>query len=92
MGLRLHDSQAAVLHERTNGWMAAVQLAILSMRGRDDVSGFLSSFSGENRLMAEFLFAEVVSALPDDVRQFLEDTSVLDDLDGPACRAVTGRR
>ena len=91
LGLQLHDGEAALLHERTNGWMAAVHLAALSLRGRGDTREFLLSFSGENRLVAEFLFAEVLSTLPVDVRQFLEDSSVLDELDSAACRAVSGR-
>ncbi len=90
LGLELDGEACRLLHERTDGWMAAVHLAAISLRGRDDAHEFLQMFSGESRLMAEFLLGEVLSRQPPHLRRFLEDSSVLDELDGPACRAVTG--
>ena len=89
-GLALDEEASGLLHERTDGWMAAVHLAAMSLQGREDAPDFLRGFSGEHRPMAEFLLEEVLSRQPPHIRRFLEDSSVLDELDGPACRAVTG--
>src|SRR4051794_4457459 len=91
-GLRLTGSDIAVLEERTEGWIAALQLAALSMRDRQDVAAFIDGFAGDDRYIVDYLVEEVLARQPDDVRSFLVQTSVLDRLTGPLCDAVTGRR
>ena len=90
LGLALDREASRLLYERTHGWMAAVHLAAISLRDRTDAQAFLQEFSGENRLMAEFLLGEVLNRQPPHIQRFLEDSSVLEDLDFAACRAVTG--
>jgi LuxR family maltose regulon positive regulatory protein len=91
-GLELTGSDIAVLEERTEGWIAALQLAALSMRDRQDVAAFIGGFAGDDRYIVDYLVEEVLARQPDDVRSFLVQTSVLDRLTGPLCDAVTGRR
>jgi LuxR family maltose regulon positive regulatory protein len=90
-GLDLAVSDIAVLESRTEGWIAALQLAALSMRGRDDVSGFIAGFAGDDRYIVDYLVGEVLDRQPADVREFLIATCVLDRLTGPLCDAVTGQ-
>jgi LuxR family maltose regulon positive regulatory protein len=80
------------LHERTEGWAAGLYLAVLSMRGREDVSGFISSFAGSDQRVVDYLGAEVLAEQPDDELDFLLDTAVLDRLCAPLCDAITGAR
>jgi len=81
----------AALVERTEGWVAALQMAALSMDGRDDVSSFIAEFAGDDRYIVDYLAEEVLDRQTDDVRQFLLCTSILDRLSGPLCDAVTGQ-
>ena len=90
-GLDLSPPQVAALEARTEGWIAALQLAALSMRGRDDVGAFLDAFAGDHRYIVDYLVDEVLRRQPEDVRGFLLDTSVLDAMCGSLCDAVTGR-
>jgi len=89
-GLGLADGDVAVLEQRTEGWVAALQLAALSIRGHEDVSGFISRFAGNDRYIVDYLVEEVLQRQPADVREFLSQSSVLDRLSGPLCDAVTG--
>ncbi len=89
-GLDLDASQVAALEERTEGWIAALQLAALSMQGRDDVAGFIAGFTGDDRFVVDYLVEEVLERQRDDVRRFLLWTSILDRLTGALCDAVTG--
>jgi LuxR family maltose regulon positive regulatory protein len=91
MGLGLSAPQVDALETRTEGWIAGLQLAALSLRGRPDVSGFIGAFTGSNRFVLDYLFDEVLKQQPSDVREFLLHTGVLDRLTGPLCDAVTGR-
>jgi LuxR family maltose regulon positive regulatory protein len=91
MGLELTDADVAALDGRTEGWIAALQLAGLSMQGRDDVSGFIAGFAGDARYVVDYLVEEVLQRQPDAVQQFLLQTSVLERLSGPLCDEVTGR-
>src|ERR671916_3299285 len=91
MGLDLSADDVAALDGVTEGWIAALQLAALSMKERKDVSGFIRSFSGGHRDVFDFLAEEVLERQPDRVQSFLLETSVLDRLSGPLCDAVTGR-
>jgi LuxR family maltose regulon positive regulatory protein len=92
VGAVLDPQQVATLAERTEGWPAALQLAALSLRGREDVAGFVADFSGNDRHVVDFLVEEVLRRQPDEVRAFLLRTSVLGRLTGPLCDAVTGGR
>jgi LuxR family maltose regulon positive regulatory protein len=89
-GLNLVAEDVAALEERTEGWIAALQLAALSMQGRDDVSGFIARFAGNDRYIVDYLAEEVLAQQPDAVRGFLLHSAVLDRLTGPLCDAVTG--
>ena len=91
MGLHLDAGDVATLEGRTEGWIAALQLAALSLQGRDDVAGFIEGFAGDDRYVVDYLVEEVVQRQPEDVRGFLLETSILDRLSGPLCDAVTGQ-
>jgi LuxR family maltose regulon positive regulatory protein len=91
-GLELTVADIAALEERTEGWIAALQLAALSMQGRDDIAGFIAGFAGDDRYIVDYLVGEVLQRQPDDVRSFLLRTSVLSRLTGPLCDAVTGQQ
>jgi LuxR family transcriptional regulator, maltose regulon positive regulatory protein len=91
MGLTLSATHVAALEEITEGWVAALQLAALSMRDREDVSGFVEAFSGSNRHVLDFLAEEVLERQPEDVRAFLLRTSVLERMSAPLCEALTDR-
>jgi LuxR family maltose regulon positive regulatory protein len=90
-GLELAASDIAALERRTEGWIAALQLAALSMQGRDDAAGFIATFAGDDRYIVDYLVEEVLARQPDQVRGFLSQTSILDRLTGPLCDAVTGQ-
>ena len=76
---------------RTEGWAAGLQLAALSLRDRDDVTAFVEEFSGDDRHVADYFGNEVLEQLPDDVRSFLLQTSVLDTVTPALCAALTER-
>jgi LuxR family maltose regulon positive regulatory protein len=88
LGLSSSDVQA--LESRTEGWVAALQLAALSLHDRDDAASFIASFTGDDRFVVDYLVDEVLDQQPAPLRRFLLDTSVLDRLSGPLCDAVTG--
>ena len=92
MGLDLSAEEIAALEARTEGWIAGLQLAALSMRGREDVSGFIRAFAGDNRYIVDYLVEEVLQRQPDRIRSFLLQTSILDRLSGPLCDAVTAQQ
>jgi LuxR family maltose regulon positive regulatory protein len=91
MDLGLNAGDLAALEARTEGWIAGLQLAALSIHGRDDVASFIASFAGDDRYIVDYLVDEVLARQTEDVRNFLLDTAVLDRLTGPLCDAVTGR-
>jgi LuxR family maltose regulon positive regulatory protein len=90
-GLSLAPDDIATLEGRTEGWIAALQLAALSMQGRDDVGGFIAGFAGDDRYLVDYLTHEVLARQPAHVRDFLLQTCILDRLSGPLCDAVTGQ-
>jgi LuxR family maltose regulon positive regulatory protein len=90
MGFALSDEDVRALEARTEGWIAALQLAALSLRDRDDVSGFIASFTGDDRFVVDYLVEEVLERQTPEVREFLLATSVLARLTGALCEAVTG--
>ena len=89
-GLHLAAGDIEVLEERTEGWIAALQLAALSIQSSDDVSSFVARFAGNDRYIVDYLVEEVLAHQPEPVREFLLHTAVLDRLTGPLCEAVTG--
>ena len=91
MGLTLTAQEVTVLEARTEGWIAALQLAALSMQGREDVAGFIAGFAGDDRYVVDYLLEEVLQRQPDRVRAFLLQTCILGRLSGPLCDAVTGQ-
>ncbi len=91
LGLGLTPIDVAALDGRTEGWVAALQLAGLSMQGRTDVTGFIASFAGDDRYIVDYLVEEVLQRESDQVRSFLLQTSILARLSGPLCDAVTGQ-
>ncbi len=91
MGLDLSADDAAALEARTEGWIAALQLAATSMQGRADAPAFVAAFEGTDRYVVDYLVDEVLARQPPDIRAFLLHTSVLDRLNGSLCDALTGR-
>jgi LuxR family maltose regulon positive regulatory protein len=91
MGLTLTAQDVAALEGRTEGWIAALQLAALSMQGREDVAGFIAGFAGDDRYVVDYLLEEVLQRQPDRVQAFLLQTCILGRLSGPLCDAVTGQ-
>ncbi|HYN89020.1 MAG TPA: hypothetical protein VER55_10840, partial [Ardenticatenaceae bacterium] len=91
MELSLPAEDIAALEIRTEGWIAGLQLAALSMRGREDLFGFVRAFAGDNRYVVDYLVEEVLQRQPEPIRGFLLQTSILDRLSGPLCDAVTGQ-
>jgi LuxR family maltose regulon positive regulatory protein len=89
MGLVLTAQDVATLEGRTEGWIAALQLAALSLQGRDDAAGFIASFAGDDRYIVDYLVEEVLQRQPENVRSFLLKTSILSRLSGSLCDAVT---
>ena len=91
MGLHLSAENLAALEDRTEGWIAGLQLAALSMQGYQDVAGFIQAFAGDNRYIVDYLIEEVLQRQPEAVRSFLLQTSILERLNGSLCDAVTGQ-
>jgi LuxR family maltose regulon positive regulatory protein len=91
MGLPLSPSEVATLGERTEGWIAALQLAALSMRGRNDLADFVAGFAGDDRYVVDYLAEEVLQNQPTELRAFLLQTSILTRMSAPLVDAVTKR-
>ncbi|HEX6736733.1 MAG TPA: tetratricopeptide repeat protein, partial [Vicinamibacteria bacterium] len=91
MGLPLTAEQVAALGERTEGWAAGLQLAALSLRGRQDAGTFIEAFAGSHRHLVDYLVEEVLERQPAPLQAFLLETAILERLCGPLCDAVTGR-
>jgi LuxR family maltose regulon positive regulatory protein len=92
MGLSLSQADIAALEDKTEGWIVGLQLAGLSVRDREDPSGFIATLSGSHRFILDYLTEQVLSQQPEEIREFLLQTSILDKLTGDLCNAVTGRR
>ncbi len=71
MGLDLDPAAIATLEGRTEGWVAALRLAALSLQGREDVAAFIEGFAGDDRYVVDYLLEEVLQRQPEDVRRFL---------------------
>ena len=88
MGLNLSAEDIAALETRTEGWIAGLQLAALSLQGHQDAASFIRSFTGSHHFVLDYLVEEVLEQQPESVQTFLLRTSILDRLCGPLCDAV----
>jgi LuxR family maltose regulon positive regulatory protein len=88
MGLELSADDVATLASRTEGWITGLQMAAISMQGREDTARFIQAFTGSNRYILDYLVEEVLQRQPDNVQTFLLQTSILDRLTGPLCDAI----
>ncbi len=93
IGLHLSEAQLALLAQRTEGWIAGLQLAALALQDRpyDERGPFIARFNGEAREVFDYLVEEVLHRHPADTQRFLLQTAFLHDLNGSLCDAVTGR-
>jgi LuxR family maltose regulon positive regulatory protein len=91
MGLVLTARDVAALEGRTEGRIAALQLAALSIQGQDDIAAFIAGFAGDDRYIVDYSAEKVLQRQPENVQHFLLQTSILDRLSGPLCDAVTGQ-
>ena len=89
MSLNLSTEDISALEARTEGWIAGLQLAALSMQGHADTAGFIQSFTGSHRFVLDYLVEEVLHQQAEAIQTFLLRTSILDRLCGPLCDAVT---
>mgnify|MGYP007123202466 CR=1 FL=1 len=87
----LSDTEVELVATHTEGWMAAVQMAAVSLRGRSDTEHFLAALAKTPRAVTDFLGTEVLDRQPSEIHDFLLATSVLDVLDVESCRAITSR-
>ena len=88
LGLGLAEASLASLHRRTEGWVAGMYLAALSLQRHPAPEAFIEGFAGDDRHIVDYLGSEVLDGLPDEMRSFLVRSSVLDRLTGPLCDAV----
>ncbi len=91
MGLPLSREEVSTLQARTEGWIAGLHLAALSLQGHDDVANFIEAFTGSHRYVVDYLVEEVLSHQPAGIQDFLVQTCFLDRLSGPLCDAVRRR-
>ncbi len=88
MGLNLSAENIAVLETRTEGWIAGLQLAALSMQGHQDTASFIKSFTGSHHFVLDYLVEEILEQQSESIQTFLLQTSILDRVCGPLCDAV----
>ena len=91
MKLDLSHSDISALEARTEGWIGGLQLAALSLQGRQDVDSFITAFTGSHHYIIDYLAEEVLNRQPNYLREFLLKTSILERLTGSLCDALTGR-
>jgi LuxR family transcriptional regulator, maltose regulon positive regulatory protein len=89
MGLPLSEEDVATLHHRTEGWIAGLQLAALSLRKRQDLSGWVSDFAGSYRYLLDYVQQDILAPLPVPLQDFLLQTSILTRMNAAVCQAVT---
>ena len=88
MGLNLSAEDSTALETRTEGWIAGLQMAALSMQGHQDTAGFIEAFTGSHHFVLDYLVEEVLRQQPERIQAFLLRTSILDRLCGPLCDAI----
>jgi LuxR family maltose regulon positive regulatory protein len=89
LGLSIDDVYS--LETKTEGWIAGLQLTALSLQGREDISEFIRDLKGDNRYIMDYLMEEVLKIQPDDVKEFLLQTSILEQMSAPLCNALSNR-
>ncbi len=89
MQVVLNYQEIGALNQRTEGWIAGLQMAAISMKTTADLLTFISEFSGNDRYIADFLIEEVLEGQSEETQRFLLKTSILDHLQAPLCQAVT---
>ena len=92
MQLGLTHVDITCLSQRTEGWIAGLQMAALSMQDEHDPHPFIAAFSGDDHHIADYLVEEILQRQLEEVQRFLMQTSILDRLNAPLCDAVTGRQ
>jgi LuxR family maltose regulon positive regulatory protein len=92
MGLDLPAEDVTALAARTEGWIAGLQMAAVSIRGREDVPEFIRALTSSNRYILDYLLEEVLQRQPDSVQTFLLKTSILERLTGPLCEVLSGQK
>ncbi len=88
MKLNLSEKDIAALENRTEGWIAGLQMAAISLQGVQDMDGFIQSFTGSHRFVMDYLLEEVLNHQPENIQGFLQKTSILDHMCGPLCDAI----
>ena len=88
MGLTLNPDQVAALEGRTEGWIAGLKMAALSMQNRVDVDEFVAGFTGNHRFIMDYLMEEVFNQQPEPVQQFLMQTSLLNRFNPSLCNTL----
>ena len=88
MGLHLLATDIAALETRTEGWLAGLQLAAISLQGQQDTTSFIASFTGSHHFVLDYLVEEALHQQSERIQTFLLRTSILDHLCGPLCDAV----
>jgi len=89
LGLSIDDVYS--LETKTEGWIAGLQLTAISMRGRVDISEFIHDLKGDNRYIMDYLMEEVLKIQTDEIKEFLLQTSILEQMSAPLCNAVLNR-
>ncbi|HZW04818.1 MAG TPA: AAA family ATPase, partial [Anaerolineaceae bacterium] len=89
-GVELGQAEVEILAGRTEGWIAGIQMAALSLRGKENKAQFIQSLAGSNRFILDYLAEEVIRDQPAEVKRFLLQSSILNRLCGPLCDALMG--
>jgi len=89
--IKLSIEDVYSLESITEGWIAGLQLTALSIQGRENISGFIQDLKGDNRYILDYLMEEVLRIQTDDIREFLVQTSVLEQMSAPLCNKVLNR-
>jgi LuxR family maltose regulon positive regulatory protein len=92
IGLGLSDEEVTAVHTRTEGWVASLQMAAISIQRQENIAGFIKAFTGTHRYILDYLTEEVLNRQTADTLAFLLETSILDRMTGSLCDAVTGRQ
>jgi LuxR family transcriptional regulator, maltose regulon positive regulatory protein len=91
MDLDLSSEDIFALEKRTEGWIAGLQLAAISLKGQTDTSRHIQLFTGNNRLVIDYLIEDVFNQQPQQIQTFLLQTSILDSFNSSLCDALTGQ-
>lgn len=89
--LGLSSDDVYALETKTEGWIAGLQLTALSIRATEDIAGFIRNLNGDNRYIMDYLMEEVLKIQTDDIKEFLLQTSILEQMSAPLCNAVLNR-